>query len=202
MLLLRVLFEAIALGPDLFQNGRGREGPRFPDVSVGEIDGHVDQSFRLRGGFAGLHERLRRCNFEPVQTYVAFREKANAEGREEAYLATPAPCCQTGSNFPCKRRAGIVDQRSLGHTFVLWHQISFGEDGKKMACTIVVGGQYGSEGKGKVVALTALGLDAPYVVRCGGPNSGHTVWIRGEEIVLRQVPSGILNPRAVLLLAA
>jgi adenylosuccinate synthase len=71
-----------------------------------------------------------------------------------------------------------------------------------MACTIVVGGPYGSEGKGKVVALTALGLDAPYVVRCGGPNSGHTVWIRGEEIVLRQVPSGVLNPRAVLLLAA
>jgi adenylosuccinate synthase len=71
-----------------------------------------------------------------------------------------------------------------------------------MGCTIVVGGQYGSEGKGKVVALTALGLEAPYVVRCGGPNSGHTVWIRGEEIVLRQVPSGVLNSRAVLLLAA
>lgn len=71
-----------------------------------------------------------------------------------------------------------------------------------MGCTIVVGGQYGSEGKGKVVALTALGLNAPYVVRCGGPNSGHTVWLNGEEIVLRQVPSGVLNPNAVLLLGA
>src|SRR5437870_5724606 len=71
-----------------------------------------------------------------------------------------------------------------------------------MGCTIVVGGQFGSEGKGKVVALTALQHDAPYVVRCGGPNSGHTVWIDGEELVLRQVPTGVLNPNAVLLIAA
>jgi adenylosuccinate synthase len=59
----------------------------------------------------------------------------------------------------------------------------------KMPATIVVGGQYGSEGKGKVVALLANRSNSPWLVRCGGPNSGHTVTIDGENVVLRQVPS-------------
>jgi adenylosuccinate synthase len=58
-----------------------------------------------------------------------------------------------------------------------------------MPATIVVGGQYGSEGKGKVVALLASRLNAPWLVRCGGPNSGHTVSIDSKDVVLRQVPS-------------
>ncbi|HUU19600.1 MAG TPA: adenylosuccinate synthetase [Sedimentisphaerales bacterium] len=71
-----------------------------------------------------------------------------------------------------------------------------------MPCTIVVGGQYGSEGKGKVVSLYSSSLDNPWVVRCGGPNSGHTTSINGEEVILRQVPAGASNPEAMLLLAA
>jgi adenylosuccinate synthase len=70
-----------------------------------------------------------------------------------------------------------------------------------MPSTIIVGGQYGSEGKGKVVALTAGLCREPFVVRCGGPNSGHTVWIRNERVVLRQVPAGVGNPNALLLLS-
>ena len=57
-----------------------------------------------------------------------------------------------------------------------------------MPVTIVVGGQYGSEGKGKVVALRASQVRDPWLVRCGGPNSGHTVTIAGKDIILRQVP--------------
>jgi adenylosuccinate synthase len=71
-----------------------------------------------------------------------------------------------------------------------------------MGCHIVVGGQYGSEGKGKVVALEAAVLEQPWVVRCGGPNSGHTVTINGYNKVLRQVPAGAAHPRAMLLLSA
>jgi adenylosuccinate synthase len=58
-----------------------------------------------------------------------------------------------------------------------------------MPATIVVGGQYGSEGKGKVVALLASAVESPWLVRCGGPNSGHTVTIGGRDVILRQVPS-------------
>lgn len=71
-----------------------------------------------------------------------------------------------------------------------------------MPCTIVVGGQYGSEGKGKVVSLYCTSLSRPWVVRCGGPNSGHTTHVNGEEVILRQVPAGVSNPEATLLLAA
>jgi len=71
-----------------------------------------------------------------------------------------------------------------------------------MGCTIVVGGQYGSEGKGKVVALETARRACPWVVRCGGPNSGHTVDVNGRPVVLRQVGAGIRHPEARLLLAA
>lgn len=71
-----------------------------------------------------------------------------------------------------------------------------------MPATIIVGGQYGSEGKGKVVALLASRVEAPWIVRCGGPNSGHTVTIQGQDIVLRQVPSCAQPSRATFLLSA
>src|SRR5689334_4086616 len=58
-----------------------------------------------------------------------------------------------------------------------------------MPATIVVGGQYGSEGKGKVTALLATRSRSPWLVRCGGPNSGHTVTIDGKDVIMRQVPS-------------
>jgi adenylosuccinate synthase len=68
-------------------------------------------------------------------------------------------------------------------------------------CYVVVGGQYGSEGKGKVVALLAR-EGAPVVVRCGGPNSGHTTNVAGRELVVRQLPAGVSNPASTLLIAA
>lgn len=71
-----------------------------------------------------------------------------------------------------------------------------------MAATIVVGGQYGSEGKGKVVALLAERLDLPWLIRCGGPNSGHTVTIDGRDIILRQVPCSAEPRNGVFCLAA
>lgn len=71
-----------------------------------------------------------------------------------------------------------------------------------MPSTIVVGGQYGSEGKGKVVALAACLCREPWVVRCGGPNSGHTVWVGGKRTVFRQIPAAAGHPNALLLLSA
>jgi adenylosuccinate synthase len=71
-----------------------------------------------------------------------------------------------------------------------------------MSVTIVVGGQYGSEGKGKVVALLANASPSPWLVRCGGPNSGHTVTIGGKPVVLRQVPSCADPEKATFCVAA
>ena len=70
-----------------------------------------------------------------------------------------------------------------------------------MPVTVVVGGQYGSEGKGKVCAHLAMTDDVDCMVRCGGPNSGHTVDVGGERYQLRQVPSGFVNLSTRLLVA-
>ena len=71
-----------------------------------------------------------------------------------------------------------------------------------MSLTIVVGGQYGGEGKGKIVSHLSVTDDIDYVVRCGGPNSGHTVDLNGKRYVLRCLPAGFTNAKTRLLLAA
>jgi adenylosuccinate synthase len=59
---------------------------------------------------------------------------------------------------------------------------------------VVVGAQWGDEGKGKLVDVLAERAD--WVVRYqGGANAGHTVHIGEKSFVLRQIPSGILHPR-------
>jgi adenylosuccinate synthase len=62
-----------------------------------------------------------------------------------------------------------------------------------MPIVVVVGCQWGDEGKGKVVDL--LARDADWVARFqGGANAGHTVFTEGRQVVLHLVPSGILHP--------
>jgi adenylosuccinate synthase len=62
-----------------------------------------------------------------------------------------------------------------------------------MSNVIVLGAQWGDEGKGKVVDLFAEGFDI--VARYqGGHNAGHTVYIGEKKFVLRLIPSGILRP--------
>src|SRR5436309_8130377 len=62
-----------------------------------------------------------------------------------------------------------------------------------MACTVVVGAQWGDEGKGKIV--DALSAEADVVARYqGGPNAGHSVVYGGQIVVLHLVPSGVLHP--------
>src|SRR5687768_5831216 len=64
-----------------------------------------------------------------------------------------------------------------------------------MPVTVIIGGQYGSEGKGKVAHFIARQSEASIVVRTGGPNAGHTVIDTTEEpVVLRQLPTAALIP--------
>ncbi len=61
------------------------------------------------------------------------------------------------------------------------------------SCLVVVGAQWGDEGKGKLVDV--LAERAEMVVRYqGGANAGHTVVIGEEQYILHQIPSGILHP--------
>jgi len=66
---------------------------------------------------------------------------------------------------------------------------------------IVVGSQWGDEGKGKVVDVFSAQSD--YVVRYqGGANAGHTLVVNGQKRVLHLVPSGILHPKCVCIIGA
>lgn len=68
----------------------------------------------------------------------------------------------------------------------------------KTTCMVVVGAQWGDEGKGKLVDVLAERAD--FVVRYqGGANAGHTVVIGDTQFILRQIPSGILHPRVTCI---
>jgi adenylosuccinate synthase len=58
---------------------------------------------------------------------------------------------------------------------------------------VILGLQWGDEGKGKIVDFFAK--DYQVVARFqGGPNAGHTLYVNGQKIVLHQIPSGIFHP--------
>ncbi len=63
-----------------------------------------------------------------------------------------------------------------------------------MSVRVVVGAQWGDEGKGKIIDI--LSKDVDYVVRYqGGNNAGHTVVKKSGEFVLHLIPSGIFHPK-------
>jgi len=68
-----------------------------------------------------------------------------------------------------------------------------------MPCTVVVGAQWGDEGKGKIIDI--LSRDADIIVRYqGGNNAGHTVVIGDNEFILHLIPSGILRKNKLCII--
>src|SRR5436305_7604704 len=64
--------------------------------------------------------------------------------------------------------------------------------------TVVVGAQWGDEGKGKIVDL--LAQESDIVCRYnGGPNAGHTIVADGETFKLRHIPSGIISGKECVI---
>ena len=67
-----------------------------------------------------------------------------------------------------------------------------------MPATVIVGAQWGDEGKGKIVDL--LARDSDLVCRYnGGPNAGHTLVVDGETYKLKHIPSGILQGKECVI---
>ena len=59
-----------------------------------------------------------------------------------------------------------------------------------MPVTIVIGAQWGDEGKGKIVDYLAEKYDMVCRFQ-GGPNAGHTIIFEGKKFILHTIPSGI-----------
>lgn len=68
-----------------------------------------------------------------------------------------------------------------------------------MSNTVIIGTQWGDEGKGKIVDM--LAEQASAIVRFqGGNNAGHTLVVGGEKCILHLIPSGILHPGKICLI--
>jgi len=71
-----------------------------------------------------------------------------------------------------------------------------------MPVDIVVGGQAGDEGKGKICAYLADKNDYDYAIRVGGPNAGHTIFYNDKIYTLKTMPGAFVNKRTKLVLGA
>lgn len=69
--------------------------------------------------------------------------------------------------------------------------------------SVVVGGHYGDEGKGKIVSYLAVNDNPAVIARAGvGPNAGHTVYRDGKKFGLRMIPCGFVNENSRLCIGA
>ena len=72
---------------------------------------------------------------------------------------------------------------------------------RKSGVTVIVGAQWGDEGKGKLIDI--LSEKSKVVVRAaGGNNAGHTIVVDGKKLVTHLVPSGVLTPDTLLIIAS
>ena len=72
-----------------------------------------------------------------------------------------------------------------------------------MTCNVIVGGFYGDEGKGKIIAYLSIKDKPQIAVRGGvGANAGHTFVYNDETFKVRMLPSAVLNPETKLLIGA
>lgn len=95
-------------------------------------------------------------------------------------------------NLNCKTNTNIINIQSAIQDFKI-------DKSQWSKCTVVLGAQWGDEGKGKIVDLLAKDMDV--VCRCqGGNNAGHTVVANGVEYDFHLLPSGIINDQSLSVL--
>jgi len=71
-----------------------------------------------------------------------------------------------------------------------------------MPCTVIAGGFWGDEGKGKIISYLALKETLDVCVRTGSVNAAHTIWYEGKRYALHMVPGGFVNEKCRLLISA
>ena len=69
-----------------------------------------------------------------------------------------------------------------------------------MPVTVIVGGQKGDEGKGKISAYLALKENFDIIIRISGPNAGHTIKFKDKTLGLATIPCGFINEKSRLLI--
>ena len=80
------------------------------------------------------------------------------------------------------------------------YPIYYRGDGFSGKLIVVVGMQFGSEGKGAITSHLAPTIDMG--VRSGSANAGHTIYFQNKKFVMRQIPTAWINPKAKLVIGA
>ena len=71
-----------------------------------------------------------------------------------------------------------------------------------MPCTVICGGVWGDEGKGKIISYLAIKEKLDVCVRTGSVNAAHTIWYEGKRYALHMVPGGFVHEKCRLLIGA
>lgn len=71
-----------------------------------------------------------------------------------------------------------------------------------MPCTVICGGFWGDEGKGKIISYLAIKEKLDVCVRTGSVNAAHTIWYEGKRYALHMVPGGFVHEKCRLLIGA
>ena len=71
-----------------------------------------------------------------------------------------------------------------------------------MPCTVICGGFWGDEGKGKIISYLAIKEKLDFCVRTGSVNAAHTIWHEGKRYALHMVPGGFVHEKCRLLIGA
>src|SRR6266536_362541 len=136
-------------------------------------------------------------------------QDGDRRGHRSKTLAAPSPRLHRRASDRDRRRAKAPTRRrriggraSFAHASV--YPLRAGESPTPslvfadVPATVIVGAQWGDEGKGKIVDL--LAQESDIVCRYqGGPNAGHTIIADGETFKIRQIPSGILSGKVSVI---
>ncbi|TFJ80152.1 hypothetical protein NSK_008709 [Nannochloropsis salina CCMP1776] len=110
-----------------------------------------------------------------------------------------------GSTLPAEQSPAHVDKKKEEEVNQLLNKIRRVESQSRRvpapspSVDVVLGSQWGDEGKGKLVDILSAEYDVVARV-AGGSNAGHTIYVDGRKYKFHLVPSGILNPKAVCVI--
>ena len=151
---------------------------------------------RERWGFAAVHVHIR------ADADLRGKRYADRSGGSSSFVPSGVRAC---GGTEC---AGLGTIGRLHHRKHRWgrgtgERVEWsGREVVGVPVTVVVGGQFGSEGKGKVAHWLAREQQAAYAIRVGGPNSGHTAVENGSLVVLRHLPTPVLSGDVVGVIPA
>lgn len=153
-------------------------GPRVIHIHLTAPDDVLEERYRKRaeGRTSGMVE---------LPSYAEVRQ--NATERRIGRLAAEADVVIDTQR--CRSEDVLVRAAS--------HLGFYGRSYERLV-DVLIGGAYGSEGKGQIVSYLAREYD--FLIRVGGPNAGHKVWMEPEPYAFHILPSGAIHSNAKLII--